>query len=57
MIDRAEIACDAYAEAVGGTTFDGKELPKFEDLGERQKWAGMRQHKQYWGWQNNVEGI
>jgi hypothetical protein len=28
-----------YAQAVGGTTFDGKPLPTFEQLGERQRAA------------------
>ena len=33
----ARIAWKAYAETVGGTTFDNKPLPSFDDLGERQK--------------------
>jgi len=28
---------DIYAEAVGGKTFDGKPLPKFQDLGTQKK--------------------
>ena len=37
----AQINYEAYAEKVGGATFDGNPLPKFEDLGDRQKdgWA------------------
>ena len=27
----------AYVNAVGGTTFDGRPLPTFDELGERQK--------------------
>lgn len=27
----------AYVKAVGGTTFDGRPLPTFEELGDRQK--------------------
>ncbi len=37
MQDLAKVAWDAYAKAVGGTTFDGKGLPEWDDLGERQK--------------------
>ena len=37
MPDYGKIAWEAYAEAVGGTTFDDKPLPKWEDLGQRQK--------------------
>ena len=38
---RARATWERYAAAVGGTTFDGKPLPDFTDLGERQKagWA------------------
>lgn len=37
----AEIAYEAYAAGVGGQTFDGKPLPKYEALGARQQdgWA------------------
>lgn len=30
-------AWDAYVKAVGGTTHDGKQLPTWYQLGERQK--------------------
>ncbi len=32
----AEQLWDIYAEAVGGKTFDGKPLPKFDELGKQQ---------------------
>ncbi len=32
----AEQIWDIYAEAVGGKTFDGKPLPKFDKLGKQQ---------------------
>lgn len=35
--DYGRLAWDAYAKAVGGITFDGKPLPEWKDLGERQK--------------------
>lgn len=33
----------AYCAAVGGTTFDGRPLPTFDQLGDRQKdgWAAV----------------
>jgi len=34
-----EIAYQAYAQEVGGLTFDGKPLPEFNQLGEPQKEA------------------
>jgi hypothetical protein len=33
----AQIAWEAYAASVGGTTFDGKPLPTWDELGDRQK--------------------
>ena len=36
-MDVAKELYDAYAAEVGGTTFDGKPLPQFHELGERQK--------------------
>jgi len=33
----AKAAWKAYAVAVGGKTFDGKPLPTWDELGERQK--------------------
>lgn len=33
----AKIAYLAYVSAVGGKTFDGRPLPTFEELGDRQK--------------------
>lgn len=37
----AKNAYTAYVAKVGGTTFDGRPLPTFEELGDRQKegWA------------------
>ncbi len=32
----AEQLWDVYAEAVGGKTFDGKPLPKYDELGKQQ---------------------
>lgn len=37
MSDLAKAAYDAYSKEVGGTTFDGRPLPAFEELGERQQ--------------------
>ena len=39
--DMGRAAYAAYCEAVGGTTYDGKPLPAFDDLDERQQkgWA------------------
>ena len=41
FIQLGESAYAAYCKAVGGTTFDGKPLPTFQQLGERQQagWA------------------
>lgn len=38
----AKHAYNAYVKTVGGTTFDGRPLPTFEELGDRQK-AGWQQ--------------
>ncbi len=32
-----QAAYAAYCKAVGGTTFDGKPLPSFSQIGERQQ--------------------
>jgi len=32
-----QIAWEAYAKSVGGTTFDGKPLPTWNELGDRQQ--------------------
>lgn len=32
-----QIAWEAYAKAVGGLTYDGKPLPTWDELGDRQK--------------------
>lgn len=36
-MDVAKEAYDAYCAEVGGTTYDGKPLPQFHELGERQR--------------------
>lgn len=36
-MNKAKIAWEAYAKAVGGKTFDDKPLPTWDELGERQK--------------------
>lgn len=36
-MEAAQKAWAAYAQAVGGKTFDGKALPTWEQLGELQK--------------------
>ena len=36
-MNAAKHSYDAYTKAVGGTTFDGRPLPTFEELGDRQK--------------------
>lgn len=38
----AQNAYAAYVKTVGGTTYDGRPLPTFEELGDRQK-AGWQQ--------------
>ena len=38
----AKQAWDAYAEASGGKTYDGKPLPDWEDLGEESRQLGGR---------------
>ncbi len=47
MSRAAQAAWDAYAEAVGGKTFDDKPLPSWEELGDRQKA----------GWQAAAEAV
>ena len=37
MISLGQKAYEAYCAAVGGTTFDGKPLPTFQELGDRQR--------------------
>jgi len=37
MQDLGQVAWEAYAKTVGGKTFDGKDLPKWHELGDRQK--------------------
>ena len=37
MQELGKLAWDTYAETVGGTTFDGKPLPTWEELGQRQR--------------------
>ncbi len=37
MVTLGMIAWNTYKVAVGGTTFDGKPLPSWDELGERQR--------------------
>ena len=45
--DFSKIAWDAYVKAVGGVSFDGKPLPDWKDVGEKQKV----------GWQAAIDAV
>ncbi len=46
MIDYAKIGYEAYREASGGTTFDGRPMPTWEELGQLPHGARTRR---LWG--------
>lgn len=35
VLDLARLAYEAYGESTGGKTFDGRQMPDWDDLGEK----------------------